>query len=123
MLKAFVICNTITDNPTNSDQKDLDGAGLSAINCTTQFPVKLSFWVFAQLSDQKETGEVRLAIMRADSGRRDFFRPITVRHQDPLQATTFCVRLFDCTFPETGVYFVELWYDDIWIVDQRLELT
>lgn len=85
--------------------------------------MKLSFWVFVQLSDQKETGEVRLALMRADSGRRYFFRPITVRHYDTVQATIFCIRLYDCVFPERGVYFLELWYDNEWVVDQRLELT
>jgi hypothetical protein len=75
------------------------------------------------LSDQKETGEVRLALVRADSGRRYFFRPVTVRHNDLLQATVFCIRLYDCVFPERGIYFLELWYDNEWIVDQRLELT
>lgn len=123
MLKAFVLCNGITENATNPDQKDLQGAGLAAIHCTAPFPVKVSFWVFAQLSDQKASGEVRLAIVRADSGRRYFFRPITVRHDDPTRATVFCVRLYDCTFPEQGVYFLELWYDGTWIVDQRLELS
>lgn len=122
MLKAFVLCNDITDNSANPDQKDLQGAGLSRIDCITPFPVKLSFWLFAQLWDQKEAGEVRLAIMRADSGRRYFFRPITIRHK-AAQATVFCVRLYDCTFPERGVYFLELWYDGVWVVDQRLELT
>jgi hypothetical protein len=39
------------------------------------------------------------------------------------QATVFCIRLYDCTFPERGVYFLELWYDDVWVVDQRLELS
>jgi hypothetical protein len=123
MLKALVLCNSITDSLSGPDQKDLQGAGLSGIECTTPFPVKLSLWVFAQLSDQKEVGEARLAIMRADSGRRYFFRPITVRHQDPARATVFCVRLYDCTFPAVGVYFLELWYDGVWVVDQRLELS
>src|SRR5581483_7007209 len=41
MLKAFVLCNGITDNPSNPDQKDLRGAGLSRIECTAPFPVKL----------------------------------------------------------------------------------
>jgi len=123
MLKAFVLCNDITDNPANPDQKDLHGAGLSRIACTAPFPVKLSLWLFAQLSDHKEAGEARLAIMRADSGRRYFFRPITIRHTDPAQATVFCVRLYDCIFPERGVYVLELWYDGVWVVDQRLELT
>jgi hypothetical protein len=122
MLKAFVLCNDITDNVTSEGQKDLQGAGLSRIESADPFPVKLSFWVFVQLSDQKETGEARLALVRADSGRRYFFRPINVRHPDLAQATIFCVRLYDCTFPERGVYFLELWYDDVWVVDQRLEV-
>jgi hypothetical protein len=123
MLKAFVLCDNITDNPANRDQKDLQGAGLSRMECVDSLPVKLSFWVFVQLSDQKETGDVRLALMRADSGRRYFFRPVTVRHNDTVQATVFCMRLYDCVFPERGIYFLELWYDNVWVVDQRLELT
>lgn len=122
MLKAFVICDNITDSPVNKNQKDLQGAGLSRLACVTPLPVKLSLWVFVQLSDQKQSGVVRLALMRADSGRRYFFRPITVRHDDSVGATVFCIRLFDCVFPERGIYFLELWYDNEWIVDQRLEL-
>ena len=123
MLKAFVLCDNITDSTASGDQKDLQGAGLSRIDCNDPFPATLSFWVFVQMSDQKETGELRLSLLRADSGRRYFFRPIAVRHNDSVQASVFCVRLYDCVFPERGVYFVELWYDDAWIVDQRLELS
>lgn len=122
-LKAFVICDNITDDPTNSDRKDLHGAGLSRIVCAGPLPEKVTFWIFIQLSDQKESGEVRLALMRADSGRRYFFRPIKVRHKDSVQATMFCIRLYDCVFPERGIYFLELWYDNQWVVDQRLEVT
>ena len=123
VLKAFVVCHNITDNPVNKYQKDLQGAGLSRMVCVEPLPVKLSFWVFVQLSGQKETGEVRLALMRADSGRRYFFRPITVRHNDSVLPTVFCIRLYDCAFPERGIYFLELWYDNERVVDQRLELT
>ncbi len=122
-LKAFVLCDNITDKPDSSDQKNLQGAGLSRIACVDPFPVKLSFWTFIQLSDQKATGQARLALMRGDSGRRYFFRSVTVRHQNPVQSTVFCVRLYDCIFPEKGVYFVELWYDGQWLIDQRLEIV
>ena len=57
MLKAFVLCDAVTDHPANLDQKDLQGAGLSWVECVDPLPVKLSFWIFVQLSDQKETGE------------------------------------------------------------------
>jgi len=123
MLKAFLLCENITDNPSNKLLKDLQGAGLSRKVSVGPLPAKLSFWVFVQLSDQKDTGEVRLALTRADSGRRYFFRPVTVRHEDLVQATVFCIRLYDCVFPERGIYFLELWYDSEWVVDQRLELT
>jgi hypothetical protein len=122
-LKAFVLCDNASSKPGGEDQKDLHGAGLTRIQCAGPFPVKLTFWVFIQLSDQKETGQARLAIMRADSGRRYYFRPITIRHRDALHATIFCARLFDCTFPDKGVYFIELWYNDAWLVDQRLEVV
>jgi hypothetical protein len=122
ILRAFVLCDNVTDHAAKQDQKDLLGAGLSRIECVDPLPVKMSFWVFVQLSDQKETGEFRLAIMRADSGRRYFFRPVTVRHQDAVRATIFCIRLYDCIFPDRGVYFVELWYDNTWVIDQRLEV-
>ena len=110
ILKAFVLCNNVTDNPVSRDQKDLEGAGLSRIECVDPLPVKVSFWIFVQLADKEPTGEVRLAIMHGDSGRRYFFRPVTVRHKDAVQATVFCIRVYDCLFPERGVYFVELLY-------------
>jgi hypothetical protein len=120
MLKAFVLCNDITDNAENPIQKDLIGAGLTRIEGVGPFPAKLSFWAFVQIADQKATGKVRLAIMRADSGRRFFFRPITLHHDDKTSPTILCVRLYECNIPEPGVYFVELWYDDDWLIDHAL---
>jgi hypothetical protein len=123
VLKAFVLCDDISDKPDSRDQKHLQGAGLTRIECVDPFPINLTFWAFVQLSDHKANGHARLAVMRADSGRRYFFRSVTVQHKNPLQATVFCVRLYDCVFPDKGVYFVELWYDGEWLVDQRLEIV
>ncbi len=122
-LKAFVLCDHVSDKPDCADQKDLQGAGLSRVASVGPFPAKLSFWTFVQLTDRKATGEARLALMRADSGRRYFFRAITIHHKNAFEATVFCVRLYDCVFPAKGVYFVELWYDNEWLIDQRLEVV
>lgn len=122
VLKAFVLCEYLTDNPENPERKDLQGAGLAVIRCGDKLPMKFSFWAFVQLSDPKSTAAVRLAIMRADSGRRYYFRPVTIRYRHPLRATVLCIRVHDCVFPERGVYFLELWYDETWLVDQRLEV-
>ncbi len=123
VLKAFVLCDEIAVKPGSDDQLNLQGAGLSRIDSSAPFPLRFSFWAFVQLSDVKATGKATLAIMRADSGRRYFFRSVTVRHSNALNGTPFCIRVFDCILPTKGVYFVELWYDGEWIVDQRLEVT
>src|SRR5580658_3385317 len=94
-LKAFVLCDHVSDKPDGVDQKHLDGAGLSRIVSVGSFPAKFSFWTFIQVGDQKATGEARLAIMRADSGRRYFFRALMIHHKNTLEATVFCVRLYD----------------------------
>ena len=122
-LKAFVLCDDVTNKPDSLEQKHLLGAGLCRIASVDPFPAKFTFWTFIQVADRKATAEARLAIMRADSGRRYFFRSITVRHKSAVEATVFCVRLFDCIFSEKGVYFVELWYDNEWLIDQRLEIV
>ena len=57
ILKAFVLCNNITDNPVSRDQKDLEGAGLSRIEFVDPLPVKVSFWIFVQLADQNQRGK------------------------------------------------------------------
>ena len=60
--------------------------------------------------------------MRADSGRRLFFRVMPIEFADHLHTTLIAVRVFDCSLPAAGVYFVELWYDGEWRIDQRFEV-
>ena len=68
------------------------------------------------------TVERAALIGRADSLRAYPFREIIVQHPDRLSPTAITVRLLDCIFPQKGVYFVEVWYDDRWVVDRRLEV-
>jgi len=119
---AFVLCDDITTSAGTTDQKDLSGAGLAMIRASDVYPIKRSFWTYLELADGKPTGNVRLAIMRADSGRRLFFRSIPVQFSSPFQSTLVAIRVFECVFPAAGVYYVELWYDENWVVDQRLEV-
>ena len=122
ILKAFVLCDEIVDSPGGSGQKDIRGAGLSIIQVSETFPAKRTFWVYIEIADQKSTGNIQLALMRADSGRRLFFRVMPIEFPDQLHATVVAVRVFDCTLPAAGVYFVELWYNDEWRIDQRFEV-
>jgi hypothetical protein len=121
-LKAFVLCDEITASTGSFGQRDLRGAGLTVIRASGAFPIKHSFWVYVEMTDQKPTGSMQLAIMRADSGRRHFFREVTMAFSDPLKSIRVSIRLFDCVLPVPGVYFVELWYDGSWFLDQRVEV-
>src|SRR5258707_1138209 len=122
VFKAFVLCDEINDSQDGSGQKDIRGAGLSVIHAAGSFPVKHSFWIYIELADQKPAGNTQLALMRADSGRRLFFRMMPIEFPDQLNTTIVVVRVFDCSLPAAGVYFVELWYDGEWRIDQRLEV-
>jgi len=123
VLKAFVLCNDIRQH-TDKTRVDLFGAGLSVIRSvlTPPFPCKQSFWVYLLVNDEKEEGRARLAIMRADSGIRYFFPEISIKYQDPIIPAKKAIRVFNVVFPQKGVYFVELWYDGEWLLDNRLEL-
>lgn len=122
VVKAFVLCDEIADSTRGLGQKDLRGAGLTVTPASGAFPVKRTFWVYIELTDQKRTGNIQLALMRADSGRRLFFRVMPIEFRDKLHTTIAAVRVFDCALPATGVYFVELWYDGEWRLDQRFEV-
>jgi hypothetical protein len=123
ILKAFVLCDEITDSPGGTGQKDLRGAGLTVIHASSPFPIKRSFWVYLEMTDQKLTGSTQLALMRADSGRRLFFRVMPIEFRDQVQSTLVVVRIYECSLPAPGVYFVELWYDGEWHLDQRFEVV
>jgi hypothetical protein len=120
-LKALVLCEEITESLGGSGQKDLRGAGLKTILNPGFFPFKHSFWVYIEISSNLREGDFQLSLMRADSGRRHYFREIAVAFADPVIAKRVSVRLFDCVFASPGVYFVELWYDGKWLQDQRFE--
>jgi hypothetical protein len=122
VFKAFVLCDEIADASGGSGQKDLRGAGLSVIHASGSFPVKRTFWVYVEVADQKPTGRIQLAVMRADSGRRLFFRVMPIEFPDQLHTIIVGVRVFECSFPSPGVFFVELWYDGEWQIDQRFEV-
>ena len=109
LVKAFVLCDEISDNPHGTGQKDLKGAGLAVIQASTPFPIKRTFWVYLEIADHQATGRIQLALMRADSGRRLFFRMMPVAFRDPLRTTIVVVRVYDCSLPAPGIDFVELW--------------
>jgi hypothetical protein len=65
ILKAFVLCDRIADSSGSAGQRDLFGAGLNRLLASTPFPIKRTFWVYIEISDEKATGDIQLSVMRA----------------------------------------------------------
>jgi len=124
ILKAFVLCDEVRRLP-DKDRMDVLGAGLSVIRSESHppFPCKQTFWVYLLLSDEKSQGRVKVVSRRADSGIQYSFREIIVNYPDVLKASQLAIRVFNFEFPQPGIYLVELWYDDGWLMDHRLEIT
>jgi hypothetical protein len=125
LVKAFILCDNAQQQPAG-DKSDLTGAGFSHLSPTQSVvsaaqPFKHPLYIYVQLVDDKPEGRVRLALTRADSGRQFFFREIVINFQNGVTPAVTIVRMLG-EFPDKGVYFVELWYDDEWQIDQRLEI-
>ncbi|HEV8061652.1 MAG TPA: hypothetical protein VGP68_17355 [Gemmataceae bacterium] len=123
IIRAFVLCTEITDTPGSSGQKDVRGAGLRIIRSAGPYPSKYKFCVYLEILDRSPNGRIQLALMRADSGRRLFFWDLQVEFTDSLLSNNLGIMVNNCTFPAAGIYFLELWYDGKWQVDQRLEVV
>ena len=57
-VKAFVVCNEITESPGESGQKDLRGAGLTQFHSAGNFPIRRTFWVYFEVLGQQQIGRI-----------------------------------------------------------------
>src|SRR5437016_5462851 len=106
LLKAFLLCDDAREQ-VGLRKYDLKGAGLGLIESTApaQSPFQLfkhTLWVYLQMFDDKRQGTGRLALVRADTERRYFFRELTIQHLNQQWPTSVLVRLFNCEFPVRG---------------------
>lgn len=127
-VRSFLICDEARAQ-SDMEKFDLMGAGLAIIHAPSTGVAqpkvfRCTFWAYLQLQalGSSTAGGGRLALMRADSGRRYYFREMAIQLADRLHPTNVVVRMRDCEFPGPGVYFVEFWYDDLWLTDYRIEV-
>jgi hypothetical protein len=99
LIKAFVLCDKINDADGETKQKDLSGAGLAMIRALAPYPFKHTFWMNVELTDSKQSEILRLSIMRADSGRRLFYRAISVWISNPIHLNRGCQSSFRLHLP------------------------
>lgn len=119
-VRYFLLCERIHYDP-DDHRVSIEGL-ISNIRVRDGiFPARHSeLWVYLQLADCRGTGSVRLRITQADTDRTMFESKRRTLHfpNDPLQTHSvhFCIQ--DLLFRESGLFHVELWYNDI-MLEQR----
>jgi uncharacterized protein DUF6941 len=82
------------------------------------------FFVYAQLTECRGVGEVRLEIEEEDT-QTIIYQSASRRHNfgnDPLKVFDASFRIRDCVFPAAGLYLVQLCYNDIVIFQEPLKV-
>lgn len=126
VVRSLTLCDDIVAAPGNPRRLSLLGV-VSSIQSLDDPPypfVHRMLCAFVQLTGCRGTGTLRIEITRADSGQvtgRSPDYPVTFPN-DPLAVVGISFRLLACRFPEPGLYWVSLWYNDTLLAQQPLLL-
>ena len=126
VVRHMIVCEDIPVDPVNPRRVTLVNL-LSGIRSPSQppFPFRCpKLCVYAQLTECRGTAEVHLQIEQADTQTSVFqtrLRKISFGN-DPLQVFRMFSRIRGCTFPAAGLYWVQLWYNNVVIFQESLQL-
>ncbi len=123
----FLLCDDVRTDPANYLRLDI--LGLIMRIRSTQAPpfpfVHPQFCVLVVWTEGRGTGELRLRVVQADTGRVIFRnRPRTVRFSGaPTDVNGMRFRIQNCSFPSAGLYWVECLFSGTVIARQRLSVA
>jgi hypothetical protein len=126
VVRFLVPCENIIIDPGPPIRVTLDGV-ISTIHSLDQpaFPYRhAELCIFAQLTECRGSGKIRLEAIQADTGQVVFrTRELLVTFgNDPLAVRGLPFRIFGCLFPDPGVYWIDLIVDGTEIARQVLLL-
>lgn len=125
-IRYLLVCEDVQTDPTNPRRVSILGL-LSAIRSLDDPAYPLLYrelCVFLQLTECRGSAHGRIEICHADSGKvvfRTRTRSILFGN-DPLEVYGVIFRIRNCVFAESGLYWVEFWYNDEMVVQQPLML-
>jgi hypothetical protein len=108
------------DNPNKVDVYGLAGAIRFAPSQSP--PFRHSLCVYAVLTEGRGAGQGRIALINADTAEETYTgHPFEIQFDaNPLKPKGLIVRIPSCSFPEMGLYWVELRYNDHVIAQEPL---
>jgi hypothetical protein len=126
VVRHMIVCEDIPVDPANPRRVTLVNL-LTTIRSPSQPPFPLRYpklCVYVQLAVWRGTGEARLQIEQADTQTAIFQTPLqrVSFGNDPLQVFNLSFRVRNCTFPSAGLYWVQLWYNNLVLHRESLKL-
>jgi hypothetical protein len=125
-VRYMILCEQVLTDPANPKRVSIIGL-MSAIRSLDSSPYPLryrEFTVFLQLAECRGAGTVRVEIQHADTGDVIFQTKERILNMgnDPLELLGITFKINDCLFPQSGLYWVQLWYNDGVLTQQPLIL-
>ncbi len=125
-VRHMLLCEDAEQNPHDPTKVNIFGL-LSAVRAQGTppvFPVRHSFTIYLALTEGRGEGELQVIVAMADSGQRIYESPrYPIQFgNDPLKVKGVIVYVHTCAFPQTGLYWVELWYNGVKIDHEALEV-
>jgi hypothetical protein len=123
-VRYLIVCEDVQTDPDNPRRVTLVGL-ISAIRALEQPPFPLLYreiCVFLQLTECRGPADGRIEIHHADSGSVVFRTRTIPFGNDPLEVVGATFRIRNCLFQESGLYWVQFWYNEQMIAQQLLLL-
>jgi hypothetical protein len=125
-VRHMLVCDDARPNPADP-RKVVVYNLVSEIRATggaAGYPLNHSFAVYIAVTEGRGTGEGRIAVTSADTGKECYLgqpHPI-VFGNDPLKVYGLIFHITTCTFPQPGFYWVEMRYNGTAIAREPLLL-
>lgn len=125
-VRYLIVSEDVEIDPSNNKRVTIVGL-LNAIRSIDQLPYPLlyrGFCVFLQLTECRGKADARIEIQHADTVQVVFKTKTRSMEfsNDPLEILGVNFRIRDLLFPQSGLYWVQLWYNDSMIAQQSLVL-
>ena len=126
VVRYLIACENITADADDPNRVSLLNL-VSAIRPLADPPYPFRYpelCIYLQLSGCRGPADGRIDIVHADLGR-PIFRSRTRAvpfPNDPLEVVGLSFRIRHCTFPESGLYWLQFWYNNVPIAQEPLLL-
>ena len=125
-VRHMLLCDHAQSHPGNSRKVNIFGLlhGIRSDGELSSFPLNHSFTVYLALTEGRGDGQMQIAVTLADTGKVVYESPAysVEFDNDPLRVFGVIIHVTTCSFPHSGLYFVEFRYNGHVLARQPVEV-